>query len=373
MKKVKVLALSAGILLCASFASAQDIEFTPMDDDTNPIDFSIIARYDLNPYFSFDKTSDDRVEFDWRALNVYTLFEGQPTKWFSYSMCNHWVAPDITGLYKCEDGANLFYTNGLNWMDWANVTFTVGAGSNWGSLGFTAGKQTVMTGGFEVDQYDFEAFAELSSYFWNEFSLYQWGAAMTYTLPSENTSLAFQFTTSPFGSRIGCNLFTYNLQWRGDYDWYSPIWSVNFLQVNKKWDVDAPRFMNIISLGNEFYVGDFTIGVEYMNRATSVKKFFAQDFSVLGCLKYNWEDTIEVVARGGYDYIHNEYDWLYRCPRTMAEDSWFAGFVFNYYPLSDRSLRLHAGLAYNTYMYTDYLSFNVGALYNFNLTSVIRR
>lgn len=367
MRKVTVLAFWAGILLSASFAYAQDVVAeTEAEDEVHAVEFSIIPRYDISPAFPLHKTS--RTEISWNVPEVYTLFEGAPCDWFSYSMSNHWASADTRALYVFEDGrANLMNTGteGLNWLDWANMTFSIAR--NWGTLSLTVGKDVVLTGGFEVDAYDFDAHAEMSSYFWNEYNVYQWGGKLAYTLPDGTSTFAAQLTTSPLGTdSIRDGLYAFNLQWRGEYDWYSSIWSTNFFQC------PTGKFMNVISLGNQFYVGDFTIGLDYMNRVFSPKKFFNQEMGIRGTLIYNWQDKLEVECNAGYDRMNGTYDWFYDCQREDVESYWHAGAALHYFPLKDRSLRLHALLAYNNYYFEDHLEFSVGVLYNFNLTQLIR-
>lgn len=368
MRKVTVLALLAGILLSASFAYAQDlvVETEAEDDEVHAVDFSIIPRYDISPAFPLHKSA--RTEMSWNVPEVYTLFEGTPSGWFSYSMCNHWVSADPRALYVLENGRpNLLRTGteGLNWLDWANMTFTIA--KDWGSLALTVGKDAMTIGGFEVDQYDFEAHAEMGSYFWNEYNVYQWGGKLAYTLPSERSTFALQFQTSPLcNNAIRDGQYAVGLSWKGDFGCYSSIWSTNFLQC------PDDKFMNVISLGNEFYVGDFTIGLDYMNRAYSVTEFFNQEMNIVGSFAYNWEDKLEVVCRAGYERMKGTYDWFYNCWRGEVEDYWFAGAALHYFPLKDRSLRLHALLAYNSYNWEDHLSLSIGVLYNFNLTNIIR-
>lgn len=382
MRKEFLLALFAAMLLSSSIF-AQDVDQDFDEEENIPVEFSIIPRLDFSPAFSLDKTEPHEFELN---PTLTTLLEGQPCDWFSYSMCNSWLAgnalswPDVlSGYYKREEGgANLFFSDsdGANWLSWANVTFTVGG--NWGSLDFTLGKDAILTGGFEIDQYDFDAHYQLCSYFWNNYNVYQWGAKVAYTLPNETSSFAFQWGTSPLGVKMFSDkTFAYSLQWRGDYDWYSSIWSTNFFadSENEVYQPDGTNkagYMNIVSLGNEFYVGDVTLGLEWMNRAWTASNFFGQEGHIIAGATYNWNDKIEVTARGGWDYMYRDCIYAENGTRTGGEDYWFAGAVLNWYPLKNRDLRVHALTAYNNNQWDGYMCAEVGVTYNFNLTQLIR-
>ena len=119
-------------------------------------------------------------------------------------------------------------------------------------------------GTWELDYYDVDVHTSLVSPFWHKIAIYQRGGAVDYTTKDESTNIRFQFGTSPFGEYpFASKLFTYSLDWRGEYGCYAPIWSVNFVEYERG------KFVNLIALGNAFYMGDFTLELDYMNRATS--------------------------------------------------------------------------------------------------------
>jgi hypothetical protein len=207
--------------------------------------------------------------------------------------------------------------------------------------------------------------------FWHKTAIYQWGGEVNYTSKDESTWLRFQFASSPFGERpFAAKLFTYSLYWSGEYGCWSPIWSTNFVECERG------KFLNIIALGNSFSVGDFTIEVDYMNRASSAKRFFNQEWSISGQLLYNHNDKIEAFVKGGYESYNSDlfgYEddmWFIPTDNSLCPKYWYAGGGVHYFPLRDsRDLRLHAVAAYNSFANSVSISF--GATYYFNLTQTI--
>lgn len=320
----------------------------------------VVARLDGNPVIPLHKGSG--YEFDaadfFSNSSIYTLIDGNIGDHFSYSIANHWLSTDPASLYVKYDedervGANLFYTDDVNWLDWANVTASIDG--DWGGLGLTVGKDVTAIGSLEIDEYDFDIHYDLASYFWHEFNVYQWGATLRYYLPDEANSLAFQWQTSPLSYQIKDALWSYSLQWRGEYEHLTTNWSVNFFEYERG------SFMNVIALGQEVYIGDFTIRFDFMNRATSLENFFGQEFQLCGGLNYAPSEKFDFFAKAGACAVFND---------TYA----FAGAGVHWFPLRDsRDLRVHGLVAYNNYMHTDALSVNLGLTYNLNLTDLFSK
>ena len=322
-------------------------------------EFIVTPRFDANPYAPIKGGCKG---FDFGNSSLYTFLDGSIGN-FSYSMSNHWFAADwdsTKGLYQ-----NAFRSDDYDFIDWLILSYSVGR------FNFTVGKDMLAIGTWELDYYDVDVHTSLVSPFWHKIAIYQWGGAVDYTTKDESTNLRFQFGTSPFGERpFASKLFVYSLDWRGEYGCYMPIWSVNFVEYEKG------KFVNLIALGNAFYFGDFTLEIDYMNRATSVKNFFNQEFSVGAQLLYNYADKVEVFAKGGYENFNNSDIFGYEDNLFVPTDSslcpryWYAGGGVHYFPLrKSRDLRLHAVVAYNNYAKNMSMSF--GATYYFNLTQTI--
>lgn len=364
MKKFTVLIVAGFFCLPAL---SQESESTG-----NVPEIAVVARLDANPVVPLYRpigSGFDASEF-FGSSSLYTLIDGSVGDWFSYSVANHWLSTDPASLYKRFDGddvvgANLFYSDDVNWLDWANVTFSLGG--DWGGLDFTLGKDVTLLGSMEFEDYDFNCYENLASYFWREYNVYQWGASVRYTLPDEMNSLAFQWQASPFGERtFASKLFNYSLQWRGEYDWGTFNWSTNFMQR------DQNKYMNIIALGQEFYAGDFTFRLDLANRAFTTDNFFKQESQFQAGVLYNIADKVEIALKGGLNHLGGDYDYLYDVVRPEVLNSWYAGGYVNWYPLKDsRDLKVHATVSYGKWPYK--CAMGLGITYNFRLNNLFSK
>lgn len=356
MKKTLALLAAISSCFCTYAQEAESADNTP--------ELTIIPRVDVNPYIPVGNKGNAGVDFS--NTGLYTLFEGNIGEHFSYSMCNHWLSTDPKSLYQ-----NTFRSDDTNWVDWANITYSTGCFS------LTVGKDVLAIGGFELDAYDVDSHINLSSTFWNNIAMYQWGAKVEFTTNSDS-SVALQFATSPFAERpFAGKLFTYSLYWTGEYGCFSPIYSLNFMEYERG------RFLSILSLGNRFDIGDFYIELDYMNRARSVKEL-GKEMSIIGKAGYNLGDKAEFFIKGGYEFRHGEEDlfgygdeWeldgsIVPTGILRNKDYAFYGAGIHFYPLRDsQDLRLHAVAAANNY--SNEVSLTVGVTYYFNLVDTIFR
>ncbi len=133
---------------------------------------------------------------------------------------------------KIED-ANPFNATDFLWLTWQ-------ASPKWS---FTAGKQPIMAGGYEIDS------APIDVYYYGAFSarLYQYyafGASATFS-PVEGQAISAQFIPSPI-SPVTQNAYSYNLYWNGHFwPWWKTIWSYNLVED------ELHRKMNWVILGNK--------------------------------------------------------------------------------------------------------------------------
>ena len=350
MKRLLVLLVATLGYFCTC---AQEVK----EDSCIP-EFIVTPRFDVNPYAPI---KGGYSGFDFGNSSLYTFLDGSVGN-FSYSMSNHWLAEDIASLYQ-----NAFYSNDYDFIDWLTLSYTAG------QFTFNVGKDVLAIGSAEYSYNDVDVHYALASTFWHKNAAYQWGASVDFTTREESTTLRFQFGTSPFGEfPFASNRFVYSLYWTGEYGYFSPIWSVNFVELEQK-----GKFANLIALGNAFYLGDFTLEVDYMNRASSAKRFFNQEFSIGAQLLYNYADKVEVFAKGGYENFNNsdifgyeEEGWFIPTDGLATPSYWYAGGGVHYFPLREsRDLRLHALAAYNNF--ANSVSITIGATYYFNLTQTI--
>lgn len=335
--------LSIAALLLGLLAHSQEA-----DELGNYAEFSIIPRLDLNPGWY---SSPKEFGFDLGNSSLYTLFEGKASEHFSWTVANHWIACSGFEWFKEDTGAlytGLGYSDTNNLFDFAKVDLT------FGSWTFTLGKDCISTGGYEYEDWDWEVHPILATPLWNNLPCYQWGGKVAWTTPSELSTFSLQMTTSPFGERpFGSGLWTYSAQWAGEYDWYSPLWSVSALGIDKG------TYNWLISLGNQFLINDWTLTLDWTNTCgldwdwASLMRgntFHAR-------LDYAPSDRWDISLRGNYVLTDKAY---------FDSDWWNLGTVFQFYPLRDsQDLRLHAVAEYDTLM--DGLEFSVGILYNLRL------
>ena len=338
--------LSIAALLLGLLAHSQEA-----DDLGNYAEVNIIPRLDLNPVFGNESA------FTLGNSSLYTLFEGSASEHFSWTLANHWFSgQDFLGpeadpfcLFK-----GLTYSDNTNFVDLAYVDLTFG---NWT---FNLGKNCIATGGHEYDEYDWLVHTQLASPLWNNMSCYQWGGKVTYTTPSEMTSLSLQATTSPFGERpFASGLYTFSAQWAGEYDWFAPTWSVTALGT-------APRaYTWLVSLGNEFYFGDWTIGIDWSNTAGFTEEYdnLLAGHQIHGRVTYTPSERFDITLSGNFvkqtgEIRYDDASWF---------DTWWnAGAIAQFYPLRDsRDLRLHALVKYDHFL--KQFEFCAGILYNLNI------
>ncbi len=351
MKRLLVLLVAA---LCYFCTYSQEVK------PESTVDFVVTPRFDINPYAPLNKNG--YRGYDFGNSSLYTFLDGTVGN-FSYSLCNHWLSDDPASLYK-----NAFRSNECDFIDWLTLGYQVG------QFGFVVGKDMLAIGTWELDYYDVDVHPILVSPLWHKMAIYQWGGEVNYTTKDESTMLRFQFATSPsmYGDRpFTSKLFVYSLYWSGEYGCWSPIWSVNFVE-------NTPgKYVNIIALGNAFSAGDFTIEVDYMNRASSVKRFFNQEWSIGGQVLYNYNDKVEAFVKGGYetynsDFLGYEDELFIPTDHSLCPKYWYAGCGVHYFPLREsRDLRIHAVAAYNSFAKS--IGISLGATYHFNLTQTIQK
>lgn len=349
------------------------------ESEGNEFEVRLIPRFEVNPYIPFHGGKGD---CDFGMTGLYSLIEGNFGDHVSYSFTNQWLSTDPASLYSVdEDGksANLFRSDYGNWLQMGYFTFSLG---NWE---LSLGKDAIMIGTFEEDSYDFDSHANLNTYFWNAAQIYQWGAKLGWTTPSESSQFVLQVSASPFSTRPfgkswrgneDGHLKTFTAGWYGDYDCFSSVWSVNMMEYEKN------KYIGMLGLGNQFYLGDFTISLDWLTRATSFSNFFGQETSLTAGLQYNLADKAEFFVKGGYENANDEDFFAYEddcfVPSCLSGDYWFGGLGLHYYPLKNsKDLRVHCIFAANNSgsesSYKNAMSVNFGVTYNFSLTSLLKK
>ena len=357
MKKYLVVCAAALLLLpCFPLLSQE------ADGTGTGAGLTVVPRLDLNGTFPAE---DGNGFFNLGNSSLYSLFEGDITPWLSFSICNHWLSSSPAELYAIEDeGANIFRSDWTNWLDEASLT------AAFGSFEFTLGKQTMLVGAFENDEYDWDVHPILASGLWNNLSCYQWGGKIAWTNDSENTSLGLQYTSSPYCERpFGEGLFygsTLSLEWRGEYGPYRNIWSATCLPVEMDGGNQTPL---LLCLGNRFDAGDFTFGLDWYSRSGSEEEVLLDGGTFLASIDYAPSDALSFSIKGGLEKAKESS--MEASPSgdilSFSErygDNWFGGAAVNWFPAEN--LRVHLAGSWNSFFGTATVS--IGALYylNFN-------
>ena len=252
----KLLLFFAALLLC-SLAHSQEAEGTG-----SYADFRFVPRFDFNPYFTPGSSGDGSSGYSFGNSSIYTFIEGAFSDNISFTLSNHWLAaskPDWEDTAKLY--TSTFHSNAQNWLDILTVDFSVG---NWT---FTVGKDCILTGGFEYEDYDVDCDYMLAgetilyaSNLWLNLPGYQWGAKASYNL-LDHTKLSLQMVTSPFGDYFFTSgLFCYSGMTEGSYGPFFNRWSASAIQR------PDGGFEWLVALSNKLdFAEAFTFGFDWYN------------------------------------------------------------------------------------------------------------
>lgn len=309
-----------------------------ISQNENPkIRLKLDTRFDFETRIPTNKDSNTLSSIDGKYLNV--IIDGEINDKFSYNYRQRLIL----------DGKN-GYQSFFNATDWIYLTYKMNS-----NFFLCAGKQVVSIGGYEYDA------APIDEYFWSDFwnnvICYQFGASVNYKSNNKKHNIGFQVTNSPFANKSMENIYAYNLIWYGNMNWFNTIYSVNMVEYEKG------HFINYIALGNKFNVGDFSLELDLMNRASSKQDNFFSDYSIIGNLIYNVNNKLRIFGKAGHDENKSQpivdnfvYD-RFVLPGTRYN---FCGLGVEYFPIKDsKDVRLHAYWATNNNE-KQYNTFNIG-------------
>ncbi len=300
-----------------------------------------IPDVSLDMRFGCDRNfADKRGRF--KGDGLYLNIDGYITPHLSYSLQQR-----IASTYY-EDNSGF---NGTNWL---TLTYEVG------SFEFTAGKNGVLAGGFENDAEDLDSYYDMNSMFYNMLESWQWGVSVAW-YPADNHSLTLQTITSPIQYE-NSNLFGYDLAWRMESDFYESFWTANL------WEYEPGRYIKNLSLGNAFYIGDFSLTVDYQTRAANLKRMFADDFALTALPAYEFGEWGRLFAKFGWEKVAEglPYEFAYEDGIEYV----FYGAGFEFFPLKEnKNLRLHVAWSANN-QGENYA--NIGLRWRMDLTSAAK-
>lgn len=351
----KLIAVLASIFFMAPLVNAQEVDYTPS--------ISLESKFGYNRQLQKDGLGGFGCD------GFYFNLDGYISENFSYSLNQ--------GLTSVGDVGLLDATN------WLTLTY------EYENFSFTAGKDAIFIGSFEYDANDLDNYFDLCSYFYNYFSAWQWGAYADWTNDAETSTFAFQVASSPLASYgPEDNLFAYALAWRGYLDWYESYWTLNLMEFEKG------SYVKGLAMGNNFYIGNFTMGVDFMLRGHSSDDFL-NDYTLIFAPSYTINDSFRLFAKCGFEmsastlpydftgeYLSNDDRILANSENPYALPAYLTGFEPNdpyifygagieYFPLGlDGDVRFHAVWSANNL--TNIHSLNIGVKCRFDITKSIQ-
>ena len=314
----------------------------------------------------------EKVWFDTRATFHQQTTDGVYDSHFQGDHFNFHMAGQIAEgfsyrvrqrLNKKIDEKNPFNATDFLWLKWQ-------ATPNWS---FTAGKQPIMVGGYEIDS------PPIDVYYYGAFSnrLYQYyafGATATWT-PFPGQDFSAQFIPSPISPGTQ-DAYSYNFYWNGGFfPWWKTIWSYNLVED------ELHRKMNWVVLGNKFPMGALVVDVDFIDRFAFKQQNKFSDWSVivkailtLGkwnlCTKvgyerndasnvdpdwnHDWDSLVAATHIGSYDLV-----------LPAGNDYLYYGAGVEFFPLDDDRLRLHAAYFRDNHDLVN--NFDIGVTWRFTV------
>lgn len=303
----KILGTLLFSVICTSHSFAQE---------QNLIDLKAEVRMDYQREYVDGDAVKPNSGFKGKYLNI--ILNGTINEHFSYAYRQR--------LNKPHKDASFFDAT-----DWVYLTYK--ANDNWS---FSGGKQVVGIGGYEYDRAPIDLY--ITSEYWNNIPCYQLGVSATYSMNEGKDKIMAQICESPFDF-LSEDLYAYNLMWYGSHGWFNTIWSLNMQEYT------PGKFIYYIALGNEFKMGNTTLQLDLMNRATDSHAFFFKDCSVMGELSCMVTPKLNVFGKVSYDVNHTNSVGDY-CVLSGTEIT-KVGAGVEYYPLKNsRNIRFHANASY---------------------------
>lgn len=291
-----------------------------------PISVKFDARFDWQSSFVHHADAKPDYASNFNGRYIMFMLDGNISPKFSYSLRYRMIHPNHENSWRGV----------FNATDWANLTYR--PTKNWE---ITAGKMLVFYGSYEFDK------NPLDVYMWSGWGgrvgCFQFGVLGKYITNDGRNNILFQINNSPFADPLDLGaLYSYSVQWNGNFGVFNSLYSVNFFEYQ------PGRFVNYISLGNQFNFGPVTFELDYMNRYGARGTHFLKDFSLIGKLNYNYNNRFNVFVKGGLDYnmaqdentpTEEVIDMLV----LPGERNVYYGAGIEFFPIKDsKNVRIHA-------------------------------
>ena len=289
-----------------------------------PISVKFDARFDWQSSFTHNADAKPDYASNFNGRYLMLMLDGNISSKFSYSLRYRMIHPSHENSWRGV----------FNATDWAQLTYR--PTKNWE---ITAGKMLVFYGSYEFDK------NPLDVYMWSGWGgrvgCFQFGVLGKYITDDGRNNILFQINNSPFADPLSLGaMYSYTVQWNGNFGVFNALYSDNLIEYQ------PGRFINYISLGNQFNFGPATIEIDYMNRYGARGTKFFDDFSLIGRVKYDVCSQLTIFAKGGLDYnmaqevgATDVIDMLI----LPGERNVYYGAGFEFFPIKDsKNVRIHA-------------------------------
>ncbi|MGE0078719.1 MAG: hypothetical protein AB7S48_12740 [Bacteroidales bacterium] len=328
--------LFAAFLFIPSIALAQDTTFTAR--------LKFDTRFDFTAKIPTHDSLSKLSSFDGKYLNI--ILEGEINDKFAYKYRQRMIKDS-----KSE------YQSYFNATDWLYLTYKIN-----NNFSISGGKQVVAIGGFEYDATPIDLY--LWSTFWNNVTCYQIGGMVNYNTTDNKHTVGFQITNSPFTTETLQDIYSYNLIWYGNFNWFNTIYSLNRVEFEKN------NYINYIALGNKFSTNNLSMEVDLMDRFSEEQNNIFADYSIIGNLKYTVNNKVKILAKAGYDENSAQKStdtFIYDRYVIPGTEHFFYGVGVEYFPINNsKDVRIHAMWSSNNDQ-VQYHTFNIGIRWQMNV------
>ena len=311
---------------------------------------------------------------------LVVALDGTISNKFSYHLRQRLNTPNIGFAKTFFQGTDWAY---LNW------NFT-------DNFFLSAGKQVVAIGGWEYDTNPIDIY--YGTEFWNTICCYEVGASLNYKDKSGKNHFLLQMCNSPFIEQAMESIYSYNLMWYGNFGVFKTAYSVNMIQYYPLIpDPSQPqgtqmikdqnsKFINYIALGNKLQFKGVEMYLDVINRASfEQEKFFGQDITAIFGIGVDIGPKWIVFAKAGYDYnqaqLPNTEAYDYNQAQLLNIEAYdqyiipgkkvdFESLGFEFYPMGDRSLRLHLCGSHTSVDGVSKFQANLGLTWKINMLNI---